>query len=90
MASKRAANSRFDDESENDGMHKARVPHFNALKSTRRIEIGLIVQDMLNSDLKLVCRATTGGGTRSVSVNKNMSTSELQSLAVTLFFPSGQ
>ena len=61
----------------------------NAMKATRAIELGWLNFDTSVGVYKQV-RFRTGGGTRSLSVDKATPSTELLNLATSLFFPGGK
>ena len=58
----------------------------NAKKTTRRIEVGWLMQT--NGNRKQI-RSKTGGGTRHLEIEKSITVNEIKPLAMDLFFPNG-
>jgi len=61
---------------------------FNTSKSTRHVELGLMINDHDSHTLKHA-RLSTGGGTRNITASKDCSMLHLFKIAVDLFFPDG-
>jgi len=60
----------------------------NALKTTRRIEFGWLCYDLKSCKFQQV-RQQQGGGTRHLSVPKEITMTEVMAIGIQLFFPSG-